>query len=221
MSREDQEVFKAMSQKPFKIEARDIVLRNFTMVQPNKISLSKNFLNSSLMTLKNNDYVDSYLTTPQFFKTLTNLCDSIMLQPNPEAKKLFMKKALCEINRKLPAQVYIPFVSKSMRNNSVLNICVEEARIFQTKERAPLLLCIEVFRPAEMLIDKPSELIASNLYLDSLASDPSGKLDKKKLRVLKMMQKDNNGSTQYRNQQLKNALNLPTDFQFGMRPQSL
>ena len=69
-----------------------------------------------------------------------------------------MKKRLCEINRKLPAQVYIPFVSKSMRNYAVLNIVAEEAKIFQTKERAPILLCIEVYRPIEMTIDEPYEL---------------------------------------------------------------
>jgi hypothetical protein len=48
-----------------------------------------------------------------------------------------------------------------MRNHAVLNIVVNEARIFQTKERAPLLLCIEVFRPNEIMLDKPVELLAS------------------------------------------------------------
>jgi len=81
-----------------------------------------------------------------------------MTYQTPEEKKAFLKQKLCEINRKLPAQVYIPFVHKSMRNYAVLNIPVEEAKIFQTKERAPLLLCIEVFRPIEMTIDEPTEL---------------------------------------------------------------
>lgn len=44
-----------------------------------------------------------------------------------------------------------------MRNYAVLHIAVEEAKVFQTKERAPLLLCIEVYRPDELKneIDKP------------------------------------------------------------------
>jgi hypothetical protein len=75
-----------------------------------------------------------------------------------DEKKLFLKKRLCEINRMLPAQVYIPFVNKSMRNYAILNICAEEAKIFQTKERAPVLLCLEVYRPIEMTIDEPTEL---------------------------------------------------------------
>ena len=45
-----------------------------------------------------------------------------------------------------------------MRNYTILNIVVEEAKIFQTKERAPLLLCIEVFRPIEMTINEPTKL---------------------------------------------------------------
>ena len=45
-----------------------------------------------------------------------------------------------------------------MRNYAILNICAEEAKIFQTKERAPILLCLEVYRPIEMTIDEPTEL---------------------------------------------------------------
>jgi phosphatidylinositol 4-kinase len=69
-----------------------------------------------------------------------------------------VKHKLCELNKKLPAQVYIPFVSKSMRNYAVLNIIAEEAIVFKTKERAPILLTIEVYRPIEMTIDEPNEL---------------------------------------------------------------
>jgi len=39
-----------------------------------------------------------------------------------------------------------------------LNIVVEDAKIFQTKERAPLLLCLEVFRPNEQELETPDEL---------------------------------------------------------------
>jgi hypothetical protein len=45
-----------------------------------------------------------------------------------------------------------------MRNYAVLNIAVEEAKIFQTKERAPLLLVIEAYRPIEMTLEEPPEI---------------------------------------------------------------
>ena len=139
-----------MQPKPYKIEARDIVLRNF-------LNESENQLARHFQT-KNKDFVNAYLSTPQFINTLTDLCDEVMKFHNPQDKMKHLKKRLCEINRKLPAQVYLPFVSKSMRNYAVLNIVVEEAKIFQTKERAPILMCFEVYRPIEMTMDEPTEL---------------------------------------------------------------
>ena len=135
-------------QPKFKIEARDIILRNYLLKQQtDEANLGKS-----------TDFVNAYLSTPQFIKTLTDLSDEVMKYTTPEEKKLFLKKRLCEINKKLPSQVYIPFVSKSMRNYVILNIVVDEAKIFQTKERAPLLLCFEVFRPNEITLDEPQEL---------------------------------------------------------------
>ena len=48
-----------------------------------------------------------------------------------------------------------------MRNYAVLNIIAEEAIVFKTKERAPILLTIEVYRPIEMTIDEPTELFTN------------------------------------------------------------
>ena len=132
--------------KPFKIEARDIMLKPFVpQIQPTSMPLYQ-------------DYLDAYLSTPSFIKHLTDISDDVMTYQTPKEKKLFLKQKLCDVNQMLPAQVYIPFVSKSMRNFAILNIAVEEAKIFQTKERAPLLLCIEAYRPIEMTLDDTSEI---------------------------------------------------------------
>lgn len=40
----------------------------------------------------------------------------------------------------------------------MLNVVAEEAIVFKTKERAPLLLTFEVYRPIEVSIDEPTEL---------------------------------------------------------------
>lgn len=50
----------------------------------------------------------------------------------------------------MPASVYLPFVNNSIRNYYVLNIPPDEVRVFQTKERAPILLCVEIARPEEI-----------------------------------------------------------------------
>lgn len=36
-----------------------------------------------------------------------------------------------------------------MRHYSILNIVVEESKVFSTKERSPFAICIEIFRPEE------------------------------------------------------------------------
>ena len=61
-------------------------------------------------------------------------------------------RELKKLNHKLPAAVYIPFVNDSVRNYAILHIVADEAKIFQTKERAPVLIHLEAFRPEEMML---------------------------------------------------------------------
>jgi phosphatidylinositol 4-kinase len=75
---------------------------------------------------------------------------------------LYLREKLKEVNSQLPAAVYIPFLSQSMRNYAVLHIVTEESRIFRTKMRAPLLLCLEVYRPIEMTLQKKPTFVEVN-----------------------------------------------------------
>jgi len=53
----------------------------------------------------------------------------------------------------------------------VLRICVEETRLFVTKNRAPFLVCLEVYRPEELLIYNREEAQGTkkqfNILLDT------------------------------------------------------
>lgn len=50
-----------------------------------------------------------------------------------------------------------------MRNYAVLHIVADESRIFKTKERAPVMLTLEVYRPIELtLLKKPTFLEISD-----------------------------------------------------------
>jgi hypothetical protein len=97
---------------------------------------------------------------------------------NVPDRKAYLRTELSKLNRALPGTVYIPFVNSSMRNYAVLHIAVEEAKVFQTKERAPLLLCIEVFRPEELTLIRDAKKkkngapVLKNNYLRS-PEDPS------------------------------------------------
>lgn len=97
----------------------------------------------------------SFKSTINFFDDLFAISQQLGTVDN---KKAFLKKALREMNERLPACVYIPF-SKSkvlkildfIRLSNVLNIVASECRIFSTKERAPYYICLEVFSPEEAL----------------------------------------------------------------------
>lgn len=66
----------------------------------------------------------------------------------------YLKEELKKINQRLPAAVYLPFVNQSTRNYAVLHIVAEEAKIFKTKERCPLMLLLECYRPTEIALEK-------------------------------------------------------------------
>jgi len=70
-----------------------------------------------------------------------------MRQVTPSEKKNALLKGLRKINLGLPASVYIPFVHT--RNCCVLNVEVSETKLFITNHRAPYMVAIEVWRPAE------------------------------------------------------------------------
>jgi hypothetical protein len=73
---------------------------------------------------------DPFNSTPSFIRELTELSTSIMPFEN---KMDTLKAGLKIINEGLPADVYIPFITQSIRNHAVLGIFVEESRIFVTR----------------------------------------------------------------------------------------
>ena len=53
-------------------------------------------------------------------------------------------------------------MSDSARNYAVLHIVIDESRIFKTKERAPVMLTMEVFRPIELSLHKRPKMIIAD-----------------------------------------------------------
>ena len=49
------------------------------------------------------------------------------------------------MNRRLPATIYIPFTKESYQDLNIINIVCTEAKVFNTKERAPFYICLESF----------------------------------------------------------------------------
>ena len=53
-------------------------------------------------------------------------------------------------------------MSDSARNYAVLHIVIDESRIFKTKERAPVMLTLEVFRPIELSLHKKPKMVVAD-----------------------------------------------------------
>ena len=105
--------------------------------------------------------LQGFLSTPKFIKCLTDISLSLSISKASKEEKLrLLREELFKINQHLPSSVYIPFVNSntytsykfidSIRNYAVLHVPLSECRVFQTKERAPFMIAVELYRPDEL-----------------------------------------------------------------------
>ncbi len=76
-----------------------------------------------------------------------------------------------------------------MRNYAILHIVADEAKIFQTKERAPVLLHFEAFRPEELMLEVGPERTLSQAMIENKKS--KGQKNKKQTQALDLERYDN------------------------------
>ena len=148
-----------------KFKANDffIDLSNFTLLnqeitddeeyEMEEIKISNSFTNIQ----KNLDInFSSYRSTLNF---IDHLCDISNELPNHpiEEQKLYLYQQLLEINKKLPCNVYLPFLAESTRNYLVCHIPLEGVKIFRTKTRCPIMLTFEMIRFEEINKDNKND----------------------------------------------------------------
>ncbi|EGR32366.1 phosphatidylinositol 4-kinase, putative [Ichthyophthirius multifiliis] len=104
-------------------------------------NLQQNFEEEQEENIQNSDY---FFSTINFFEDLIKL--SIEINKSNQ-KQTTLQQNIQKINKQLPANVYIPFFQDYIRNYVILNIVISECKIYHTKDRAPIQLCVEVFRP--------------------------------------------------------------------------
>ena len=140
----------------------------------------------------------SYHSTLNFIDHLCDISNDLPKHPIDE-QQLFLIEQLNEINKKLPCNVYLPFLKDSARNYLVVHIPLDGVKIFRTKTRCPIMLTFELVRIDEInkeireeeergeeLDHGRSKSIAStgsNLSLEKL-DDIGGKKNKKKNKLL-------------------------------------
>ena len=108
----------------------------------------------------NNDFINldkkpkdinfiSYHSTLNFIEHLCDISNDLPKHPIDE-QMLFLYNQLNEINKKLPCNVYLPFLKDSARNYLICHIPLEGVKIFRTKTRCPIMLTFEMIRIDEI-----------------------------------------------------------------------
>ena len=127
-------------------------------------------INTSADILKMNEIDDvnllSFHSVISFFDDLCKIGRDLKGKDSSEFKEIIVKE-ITKINKKLPANVYLPFLSDNTRNYIIVHIPVTELKIFKTKERVPFMLVFEMIRLDEILYQIQKENSMSIFTLDS------------------------------------------------------
>ena len=91
----------------------------------------------------------SYHSSLNFIEHLCDISNDLPKYPIDE-QMLFLYEQLNIINKKLPCNVYLPFLKDSARNYLICHIPLEGVKIFRTKTRCPIMLTFEIVRIDEI-----------------------------------------------------------------------
>ena len=91
----------------------------------------------------------SYHSTLNFIDHLCDISNELPKHPIEEQMN-YLYEQLLEINKKLPCNVYLPFLEESTRNYLICHIPLDGVRIFRTKTRCPIMLTFELIRIDEI-----------------------------------------------------------------------
>ena len=91
----------------------------------------------------------SYHSSLNFIDHLCDISNDLPKYPIDE-QMLFLYEQLNIINKKLPCNVYLPFLKDSARNYLICHIPLEGVKIFRTKTRCPIMLTFEIVRIDEI-----------------------------------------------------------------------
>lgn len=85
-----------------------------------------------------------------FIDSLCNICINAFSIPLDE-QIIFIRREISELNKQLPANVYIPFLNESIRNHVIVHMPISELKIFRTKTRVLYMTVVEIVRTEEII----------------------------------------------------------------------
>ena len=108
--------------------------------------------NNTFINIKKSPLDINFISYHSSINFIDHLCDiSNELPKYPvEEQMLYLYEQLFEINKKLPCNVYLPFLAESTRNYLICHIPLEGVKIFRTKTRCPIMLTFEMIRIDEI-----------------------------------------------------------------------
>ena len=127
----------------------DIIYENENENENTKIEEEKN--NTPEKSKKKNIDINysSYHSSLNFIDHLCDISNELSKYSN-DFQFVYLYGKLLEINKKLPCNVYLPFLKESTRNYLICHIPLEGIKIFRTKTRCPIMLTFEMVRIDEI-----------------------------------------------------------------------
>ena len=131
----------------FKLLNEDITYEDELEEENNEEAGDNSFANMKKLPLDINFI--SYHSSLNFIDHLCDISNELPKHPIDE-QMLYLYEQLLEINKKLPCNVYLPFLAESTRNYLICHIPLDGVKIFRTKTRCPIMLTFEMIRIDEI-----------------------------------------------------------------------
>ena len=123
----------------------------------------------------------SYHSSLNFIDHLCDICNELTKYGN-DFQRIYLYNKFLEINKKLPCNVYLPFLKESTRNYIICHIPLEGIKIFKTKTRCPIMITFEMIRIDE--VNKANENEDNFSSFEESYSSAGAKNKNKKLILL-------------------------------------
>ena len=121
---------------------------------------------------------ESYHSSLNFIDHLCDICSELS-KYNIDFQKIFLFNKLLEMNKKLPCNVYLPFLHESTRNYIICHIPLSGVNIFRTKTRCPIMLTFELIRIDEVNNANKEEENFPSFYFSYSKENENGEHNRK------------------------------------------
>ena len=164
------------------ITAKNIFINNYSFYTDNPVDFvpanenDNEFLivekNDDMINVNNTDDVNllSFHSVINFFDDLCKIGRDLIGKDSSQFKEIIVKE-ITKINKNLPANVYLPFLTNNTRNYIIIHIPVTELKIFKTKERVPFMLVFEMIRLDEIVYQIQKEKLLSSIITSDINND--------------------------------------------------